>query len=224
MARKSSAQPKAQRNGAMTRQRILLVAERLFAREGFDGASVRDITKAARGDVGLVNYHFGSKEGLFRAVLLMRANDINRQRHELLAGLKVRVGDEECLRRVLHAFLLPITGSTPGGTRKLANYRRLIVIVLNSKIWQESVFKEHYDEITRELAEKIRLILPSLDTATLYWCVAFFLGSMAKAVAQLGEIEALSEGACRSGDLLQVRAEVVEFAVGAMLHAARAQA
>ncbi|MCP2256509.1 transcriptional regulator, TetR family [Streptoalloteichus tenebrarius] len=51
------------------RQRIIEVAAELFADHGFPAVSLRDI--ATRADVthGLVRHHFGSKEGLWQAVL-----------------------------------------------------------------------------------------------------------------------------------------------------------
>lgn len=42
---------------------------KLFARRGFDGASVRDITSDAGVNLGAVTYHFGSKRNLYGAVL-----------------------------------------------------------------------------------------------------------------------------------------------------------
>ena len=51
-----------------TRARIAIAAEPLFARYGFDGVSVRAIAAAAEVQIGLINYHFGSKEGLYRAL------------------------------------------------------------------------------------------------------------------------------------------------------------
>lgn len=49
--------------------RLLDVATDLFARNGFDGVSVRDITSKAKANLGAVTYHFGSKEALFHAVI-----------------------------------------------------------------------------------------------------------------------------------------------------------
>jgi AcrR family transcriptional regulator len=48
-----------------TRERILDAAERLFARNTFEGASIREIAKAAGVPVALVNFHGGSKEELY---------------------------------------------------------------------------------------------------------------------------------------------------------------
>lgn len=49
--------------------RLLAVAADLFAGEGFDAVSVRDITRKAKANLGAVTYHFGSKQALFHAVI-----------------------------------------------------------------------------------------------------------------------------------------------------------
>jgi TetR/AcrR family transcriptional regulator, regulator of cefoperazone and chloramphenicol sensitivity len=56
--------------GDETRASLLAAGRAAFARRGFDGASVRDITRAAGANLGAVTYHFGSKRGLYVAVLL----------------------------------------------------------------------------------------------------------------------------------------------------------
>lgn len=53
---------------------LLAAATKLFARRGFSGVSVRDIALAAKVNHGLVHRHFGSKEGLLRAVMQHQAN------------------------------------------------------------------------------------------------------------------------------------------------------
>jgi AcrR family transcriptional regulator len=54
---------------AATRDRLLLAARSVFAERGFAGASVREITAAACANLGAVTYHFGSKQGLYEAVV-----------------------------------------------------------------------------------------------------------------------------------------------------------
>lgn len=55
------------------RDRLLDAAEELFAMKGYDGASMRAITRLAGVELGLANYHFGTKDELFRQVLARRA-------------------------------------------------------------------------------------------------------------------------------------------------------
>ncbi len=52
-----------------TATRLLEAAAGIFAAQGYENASVRDICAAARVNVAAVNYHFGDKLGLYTAVL-----------------------------------------------------------------------------------------------------------------------------------------------------------
>ncbi len=55
--------------GAETRASLLTAGMSLFATRGFDGTSVREITREAGSNLGAITYHFGSKRGLYEAVL-----------------------------------------------------------------------------------------------------------------------------------------------------------
>lgn len=52
-----------------TRADLIAAGRKLFGKRGFDGASIRAITREAGANLGAVTYHFGSKEGLYSAVL-----------------------------------------------------------------------------------------------------------------------------------------------------------
>lgn len=60
-----NAKPVGPANGKL---RLIKVAMRMIADKGYDGITVRDISAAADVSVGLINHHFGSKEGLREAV------------------------------------------------------------------------------------------------------------------------------------------------------------
>jgi AcrR family transcriptional regulator len=53
----------------VTRHALLQRATDLFAEKGFDGASVREITRRADANQAAINYHFGGKDALYREVL-----------------------------------------------------------------------------------------------------------------------------------------------------------
>lgn len=52
-----------------TRTVLLETARTLIAQHGYDGASIRAITGAAGANLGAITYHFGTKYGLYEAVL-----------------------------------------------------------------------------------------------------------------------------------------------------------
>lgn len=56
-------------SGAATRADLVAAGRKLFATKGFDGTSVRALTAEAGANLGAVTYHFGSKRGLYAAVL-----------------------------------------------------------------------------------------------------------------------------------------------------------
>ncbi len=73
-----------------TRDAILDTAEALFAQQGHDATSMRQITSAAGVNLASVNYHFGSKESLVQAVLKRRLAVLNRERLRLLDELEAQ--------------------------------------------------------------------------------------------------------------------------------------
>jgi AcrR family transcriptional regulator len=85
-------------NSAATKVRILDAGERLFAELGFAGTSLRAVTEAARANVAAVNYHFGSKEGLLRAVVARAVTPVNEERGRLLDEMGPAAGAEELIR------------------------------------------------------------------------------------------------------------------------------
>lgn len=61
---------KGERNPEARRARLMDCAAAVFAREGFESASLREICNSAQVNLACVSYYFGSKEGLYREVLL----------------------------------------------------------------------------------------------------------------------------------------------------------
>jgi AcrR family transcriptional regulator len=51
------------------REEIIDVAELLFAEQGFEAVSIREISKVAKINIAMVSYYFGSKEKLYEEVI-----------------------------------------------------------------------------------------------------------------------------------------------------------
>jgi AcrR family transcriptional regulator len=59
------------------RTKLLNAAEILFAENGYELTSIRDISGAAGLNLSLINYYFGSKQGLYREIFQLRFAEIN---------------------------------------------------------------------------------------------------------------------------------------------------
>jgi AcrR family transcriptional regulator len=67
------------------RNRLVTAAERLFAERGLEAVSLREINAAAgMRNASALQYHFGDRAGLVRAVLERHTSDIEAARHLLL--------------------------------------------------------------------------------------------------------------------------------------------
>jgi AcrR family transcriptional regulator len=181
-----------------TRDRILDAAEKLFARKGFHGVSVRDITGAADVDVALANYHFGSKQGVLEAVFLRRAADLNTERlarlDAVLAASGRRTPD---LEAIIDAFTHPLLDRSARGGPGWKSYFALIAEVNNSPEFGGILMTS--------------LALPGCDERDLFWAYHFLSGALTLTFAETGRIDKLSGGVCRSSDLDSVHERLVPY-------------
>lgn len=90
-----------------TRERLILTAERLFATQGIEAVSLREIARAGgQKNVAAMQYHFGDRQGLFSAILEYRMSRIETKRQALLNACDER-GDGHTLRPLIACLVLP---------------------------------------------------------------------------------------------------------------------
>ena len=91
-----------------SRERMLLVAERLFAERGIGAVSLREIgAEAGQRNNSAAQYHYGSKQGLVDAIVEYRMAPINARRLALLAAA-------ETLRDLVEALVEPFVEQGDG--------------------------------------------------------------------------------------------------------------
>jgi TetR/AcrR family transcriptional regulator, regulator of cefoperazone and chloramphenicol sensitivity len=104
--------PKTNPASADTRQRLIDAAATLFADKGFQNVTVREICKTSNANVAAVNYHFGDKAGLYRAVVTF-AIQIMLETNELSQRAGDGLSPEEQLRGFVRVFVSRLTGEGP---------------------------------------------------------------------------------------------------------------
>jgi AcrR family transcriptional regulator len=158
----------AQNNQA--RNRLLDAAERLFAENGYNGTSIRDLTSAADCNIAAVNYHFGGKDKLYIQMF-------HRQMHRMMDGNKEVINRvtntpgstlEDLLRGVVSQPLKQIERNDPSG----AIMKLMVREVLNQHIGKDEILGEFKSEFFSLLGDAIRGFCPSLnlrDTQMLFF-------------------------------------------------------
>jgi AcrR family transcriptional regulator len=89
--------------GPSTKEQLVLTAERLFAEQGIDGVSLRQIAiESGNANNSAVQYHFGSKDNLIQAIFEYRVPQLARRRR-LLAEQR----PPHDMRSTVECYLLP---------------------------------------------------------------------------------------------------------------------
>lgn len=170
-----------------TRERILGVAELLFARHGFAGASLRQVTAAANVNLAAVHYHFGSKESLIEEVFRRRLDELNRHR---LAALTVACANpEHRLEDVLAAFIRPALEQSMDSAGGTAFVRVLARAYAEHDERLRRFLSDNYGHVLRTFAGAFAPLLPHLDKDELYWRLDIVAGALTYAMADFGIIK-----------------------------------
>lgn len=193
------------------RQRILLVAERMFAEHGMEGVGLRAITAAAKVNLASIAYHFGSKEGLLEALFAQRAAPIAQERLRLL-DLCFAGGKKPTLEQILDAFLRPALtlGVEPqfGGPAFVKLRARLGT---EPETTSRKILSKVFDQSSRKFIDAIAAALPQQPCAEIEWRYHFMLGAMFYTMANSGRIQALTNGRCDPGDVKRALHHMIPF-------------
>jgi len=114
---KNPTSPEAPGGGA-TATTLLDVAERLFASDGIATVSLRQIVIAAgQGNLSAAHYHFGSRQGLIRAVVDRRMRTVDAIRHRRLDAIEAagRAGELHAIVGAAVETLAEVVRGTPWG-------------------------------------------------------------------------------------------------------------
>lgn len=203
-------------NAGETRARLISVATRLFAEHGFDGVSVRMITREANANLGAINYHFGSKEGLIREVFHSLARPVNEVRLSELDRYEREAGTGQLqLERVVHALVAPTIRFAADPTRDGFYLLRLIVLARTlPRPFMTSVIAEDYDVVFHRFVAAICRAAPHLTREQASWRYSFTIGALLHVAGFFDgydRIRRLTDGLCDIDDVENLVNELVAF-------------
>lgn len=194
-----------------SREKLLRSAAHLFAANGFDGVSVRDIANDAKVNSALVGYYFRGKAGLLAEVYTLHCEPLKRERARLLSEY-TRAGKSLSLEQILEAFIRPSLRAGQG-SEEGRNFSRLRAILSaeNSKLLEELV-AQNFDDTNRSFVDAFAACLPNLTREDVYWRFHFLLGGIYYSATGPNRIRILSEGKCDPGDPEATTTQLIAFA------------
>jgi|GEM_PF-187471 len=196
-----------------TRESILDAAERLFASHGYNGVSIRDITKHANVRKSLAAHHFGSKEDLFQAVLNRRALDYTQDLRASLDHTLTSCGNGPAsVEDLLRALATPILRWL-GRDECSSAYVRLLAQI-SAIPGQEALlapYRELYAPVTRAYVKELRRALPALTESGLNWSFYFVEAAFVHIVTESCLLEQQTQGLCRLSDHASIIDNLVPF-------------
>jgi len=154
-----------------TRERILCVAERLFAEAGFVSVSVRRITADAGCNIAAVNYHFGGKLGLYREVFRRRLAIMRERRigavQRLTEDPDTELSVERVLRTFAEAFIEPFVAESEGRLVLKLITRELV----EAQLPPELFWSEMAEPVRRTLAAALARVVPGVEPRSMELCI-----------------------------------------------------
>ena len=196
-----------------TLTRILSAAEELFSQQGFHGVSLRQLTDRANVNLGAINYHFGDKESLYRAVIERQLRPINRQRLQQLKEAEHAAGPEPvALGLIMEIYAGPLFSlcaeKESGGQHSARLLGRSLAEPLS---FTDSLVTEGFHQVTTRFAQAIRRHVPRLPPEDFLWRLNFVVGAMQHTLATLHRMTELTRGICASHDHESALRRFIQF-------------
>jgi AcrR family transcriptional regulator len=187
--------PGESRAASATPRRILDAAEVLFMEHGFEATSLRLITAAAGVNLAAVNYHFGTKEELFQAVLTRRLDPMNQERVSLLDRF-----ERDCApavlscERILSALFIPALRLARDPERGGANFLRLLGrAYADPAPFIRQFLSDQYAPMIGRFKAAFARALPQLPRRELSWRLHFIMGALSYTLAGTDALKIIAE-------------------------------
>jgi AcrR family transcriptional regulator len=158
--------------------KLLDAAEQLFAHNGYDGTSLREISAKAKQHLALSTYHFGTKEQLFEDVIQRRAARLEVIRLAALAKIDVSaMSSADAVLALIEAYCLPMIRARYGSSRQWQAQTQLLSQLISMKRWVPLI-RKYYDSCGLQFIRKFEQALPHVDHDTLLDYFSFMVSNM----------------------------------------------
>ncbi|MFC4942630.1 TetR/AcrR family transcriptional regulator [Pseudonocardia sp. GCM10023141] len=154
---------------------VRAAAEVVFARKGFDGATMREVAEAAGVGLSLVVYHFTTKEGLYRSIF--EARQYVNEARLLRLGEVTDPRASDALDRWVSAFIDPVL-DLHDDPEDIWFARLVLREAADPSSQERSIISGLFDPMARTFVAKLQEILPDRREGFHAWAYLFAVGAL----------------------------------------------
>jgi AcrR family transcriptional regulator len=160
-----------------TKNKILDAAESLFATQGFNGTSLREITSQAEVNLAAVNYHFGSKKELIKSVMSRYMNELSPRLESALVEVCER--DNLNLLEVFSAFIEPLLSLNDFKENGTSYFLQLLGRgYSDSQGFLRWFLTTQYPGVINNFVKAVQKAYPELTAEEMFWRLHFTMGTV----------------------------------------------
>ncbi|MEO0532525.1 MAG: TetR/AcrR family transcriptional regulator [Cyanobacteria bacterium P01_A01_bin.123] len=198
-----------------TKEQILNVAERLFAERGFVGATLRNVVGEAGVNLAAVHYHFGSKEELFRSVVVRIAEPVVEQELHLLNQLQQHEEDPS-VEAILTALLAPpLELLTTDGSVQMVVRAQFMGRCRTEPEPIQSIGEQAFSAANQAFLDALQRALPEQSRSQLRWKLDLVIAALIRVLNEIGKPNALLQSSAPE-DIEQTIPRLVSFLAAGM--------
>jgi AcrR family transcriptional regulator len=162
-----------------TTDKILQAAASLFAEQGFNDTTMRQITARAEVNLAAVNYHFGSKERLILALADRCIEPMVTQLEQLLAERLALAPQQLVLEELMEMLMRTLLRAQQGSADGLGVFMRLLDLAY---VGRQQALREHLVSVfgtrLQPFMQHLRADAAPMDDGEFFWRLHFLLGSV----------------------------------------------
>jgi AcrR family transcriptional regulator len=160
-----------------TKNKILDAAENLFAIQGFNGTSLREITSQAEVNLAAVNYHFGSKKELIKSVMSRYMNELSPRLESSLVNICEQ--EDLTLLEVFSAFIEPLLSLNEFKDNGTSNFLQLLGRgYTDSQGFLRWFLTTQYPGVINNFVKAVQKAYPELTAEEMFWRLHFTMGTV----------------------------------------------
>ncbi len=216
MARKAQGSTAVENAVVEPRERIINAARDVFIEQGFDLATVREITLRADVNVAAINYYFGSKDELISEVLNIMMEPYTNARVAALDACEAATAPAvPTLEAVAEALVRPMVqlSRDADGARPLT--RLILQIRSRPREMTTRFFMRRVDPAVFRFIDAFGKAVPTLTRTDVFWRYNFSIGAVMQILIDSDHatfrLKQLSGGLCDTDDDEEIISQLVAY-------------